>query len=353
MRAWRRGARPRRVWPNGRGSFCTRRKARRTRTSVCGWTLWVAGLYDEPRPDAPRRSATTSPRSFSRPLRRRRGTQRTGAVLDGEGRRVCANRQFIGSGRPSIFSPIAPRRSSFPPTLYLSRRRAILSAFSLRNARSFRVSLRRARLRRWIDPSRCFPCARDKSSGAPTTIRHGAFLFTALDAATGEVIERSLSASSRTRVPELPARDRAPCPARTRSAPDHEQRRHPQDADDPKVARRATEIACPLHPTASSWVNPVERFLADITEKQIRRDVHHSTEELETAIDRGSRRQSKTLPGPNPPTISSPTSSASSSNRSKSPQPKPKSHETQNQDANLVCWGSRRYPSSSAHSPSL
>ena len=30
--------------------------------------------------------------------------------------------------------------------------------------------------------------------------------------------------------------------------------------------------------------NLVERFFADITEKQIRRDVHHSTEELETAI---------------------------------------------------------------------
>jgi len=160
-----------------------------------------------------------------------------------------------------------------------------------------------------------------------------------------------LSASSRTRVPE---RDRAPRPARTRSAPDHGQRRHPQDADDPKVARRATEIGCPLHPTASSWVNPVERFLADIIEKQIRRDVHHSTEEPETAIR---SRQSTTIQnpsaGPNPPTISSPTSSASGSNRSKSPQPKPKSHETQNQDANLVCWRSRRHPSSSAHSPSL
>ena len=45
-------------------------------------------------------------------------------------------------------------------------------------------------MRRWIDPSRCFPCARAKSSGAPTTIRHGAFLFTALDAATGKVIGR-------------------------------------------------------------------------------------------------------------------------------------------------------------------
>jgi DDE superfamily endonuclease len=37
-------------------------------------------------------------------------------------------------------------------------------------------------------------------------------------------------------------------------------------------------------PTASSWVNQVERFFADLTEKQIRRGVHRSTAELETAI---------------------------------------------------------------------
>ena len=37
-------------------------------------------------------------------------------------------------------------------------------------------------------------------------------------------------------------------------------------------------------PTASSWVNQVERFFADVTEKQIRRGVHRSTVELETAI---------------------------------------------------------------------
>jgi transposase len=37
-------------------------------------------------------------------------------------------------------------------------------------------------------------------------------------------------------------------------------------------------------PTASSWVNLVERFFSNITEKQIRRGVHRSTEELETAI---------------------------------------------------------------------
>jgi transposase len=37
-------------------------------------------------------------------------------------------------------------------------------------------------------------------------------------------------------------------------------------------------------PTSSSWINQVERFFADITERQIRRGIHRSTTELETAI---------------------------------------------------------------------
>jgi transposase len=40
-----------------------------------------------------------------------------------------------------------------------------------------------------------------------------------------------------------------------------------------------------LTPTSSSWLNQVERFFAMITEKQIRRGVHRSVEELETAIN--------------------------------------------------------------------
>ena len=39
-----------------------------------------------------------------------------------------------------------------------------------------------------------------------------------------------------------------------------------------------------LTPTSSSWLNQVERFFAMLTEKQIRRGVHHSVEELEAAI---------------------------------------------------------------------
>ena len=37
-------------------------------------------------------------------------------------------------------------------------------------------------------------------------------------------------------------------------------------------------------PTSASWINQVERFFADLTEKQIRRGVHRSTTQLEAAI---------------------------------------------------------------------
>ncbi len=37
-------------------------------------------------------------------------------------------------------------------------------------------------------------------------------------------------------------------------------------------------------PTSGSWLNQVERFFADITEKQLRRGIHRSTQELEQAI---------------------------------------------------------------------
>jgi transposase len=39
-------------------------------------------------------------------------------------------------------------------------------------------------------------------------------------------------------------------------------------------------------PTGSTWLNLVERFFAALTEKQLRRGVHRSTRELETAIYR-------------------------------------------------------------------
>src|SRR5256886_5712632 len=39
-------------------------------------------------------------------------------------------------------------------------------------------------------------------------------------------------------------------------------------------------------PTGASWINLVERWFATLTDKQLRRSVHRSTRELETAIER-------------------------------------------------------------------
>ncbi len=39
-------------------------------------------------------------------------------------------------------------------------------------------------------------------------------------------------------------------------------------------------------PTRASWLNRVERWFATLTERQLRRGVHRSTRELETALKR-------------------------------------------------------------------
>ena len=95
-------------------------------------------------------------------------------------------------------------------------------------------------------------------------------------------------------------------------------------------------------PTASSWVNLVERFFADITEKQIRRGVHRSTAELETAI-RSYIDAVNEDPKPFRWTKSADDILATikrfASKHSKSPPLKPKSQETQNQDTSSLTWG--------------
>ena len=113
------------------------------------------------------------------------------------------------------------------------------------------------------------------------------------------------------RVSELPARDRAQCPSRTRSAPDHGQLRHPQDAGDPKVARHARpRWHVHFAPTASSWVNQVERASSPPSPK--RQSAAASTAPLKSWKGRSdpTSRRSTTIQnpsaGPNLPTIFSP-----------------------------------------------
>lgn len=60
---------------------------------------------------------------------------------------------------------------------------------------------------------------------------------------------------------------------------------------------RHPEYHLHFSPTCSSWLNPVERFFAEITEKRIRRGVFRSVAALEAAI-RGYLEHHKANPQP-------------------------------------------------------
>jgi hypothetical protein len=79
-------------------------------------------------------------------------------------------------------------------------------------------------------------------------------------------------------------------------------------------------------PTSASWINQVERFFANLTDKQIRRGVHRSTTDLEAAITAcidTVNANPKPSSGPSPPTTSWQASNGSASPRSKPPKSNP------------------------------
>ena len=111
--------------------------------------------------------------------------------------------------------------------------------------------------RRW-NPS--VPCARDKWNGAP--------MITCVAARHQE----SVSRYHRGRVPaERP--------------PDHNYATHKTALIRNWFAKRP-RFHMHFTPTSASWLNLVERWFGLLTEKQLRRGVHQSRAELETAIYR-------------------------------------------------------------------
>jgi transposase len=92
-------------------------------------------------------------------------------------------------------------------------------------------------------------------------------------------------------------------------------------------------------PTSASWINQVERFFANLTEKQIRRGVDRSTAELEAAITayiETVNANPKPSSGPNLPMIFWPQSSGSAWQLSKPPISRPRSAKLPNQDTSHV-----------------
>ena len=116
-------------------------------------------------------------------------------------------------------------------------------------------------------------------------------------------------------------------------------------------------------PTAASWLNQVERFFANLTEKQIRRGVHRSTAELEAAITAyidAVNTDPKPFRWTNRQTISSPPSNAFAWQPCKSPMCKTNRQKLLNQDTrssrkHAVCLPRHRdhFGRSSGNRPSL
>ena len=94
-----------------------------------------------------------------------------------------------------------------------------------------------------------------------------------------------LSQASLERVPQVPRPDRGSCSRRTRDV--HlvmdNYATHKTGLIRDWLAKRP-RWHVHFTPTSASWINQVERFFALITDKQIRRGVHRSTQALETDI---------------------------------------------------------------------
>jgi transposase len=117
--------------------------------------------------------------------------------------------------------------------------------------------------------------------------RHGTLsLFAALDVATGKVIGRCYQRHrSREFLKFLRTVDaEVPSDLNVHLVMDN-YATHKTQAIRTWLARRP-HWHVHLTPTSASWINQVERFFAELTNKQIRRGVHRSTAELEAAIHR-------------------------------------------------------------------
>jgi transposase len=117
--------------------------------------------------------------------------------------------------------------------------------------------------------------------------RHGTLsLFAALDAATGKVIGRCFA---RHRAREFRAflntiETNVPDDLDVHIVMDNVSSHKTQAIRNWFAKRPRWQVH--YTPTSASWINQVERFFANLTQKQIRRGVHRSTAELEAAIDR-------------------------------------------------------------------
>ena len=130
------------------------------------------GLYDEPRPGARARLATT--KSRARSAKRWRRDQRV-APIGASGawlkRSVMRLRRCIASGAPSVCNRTASRLSKLSTDpLFVEKVRDIVGLYLYPSALSCCVSMRKARCRRSTARNPCCRCGPDRPSGVRTII---------------------------------------------------------------------------------------------------------------------------------------------------------------------------------------
>ena len=110
-------------------------------------------------------------------------------------------------------------------------------------------------------------------------------LFAALNVLTGTGDRPVPAPAPPRRVPEVPPHDRPAGPQGPAGPPDPGQLRHPQARRTSSLAGQAPPLPPALHPDLSSWLNLVERWFRDLTDKAIRRGVFNSVPDLIAAIE--------------------------------------------------------------------
>jgi len=173
-----------------------------------------------------------------------------------------------------------------PDPFFIEKVRDVVGLISIRPRPPWCcASTRRPRCRRSIAPLRCHRSVQDSPSGPPTTTcetHHQ--LYAALDMASGKVIA---DMTDRHRAVEFRKFLNPDQPLGAEDLDVHliiDQTSRPTRPRDHRWLLRHPRFHLHFTPTYSSWMNMVERWFAELTEKWLRRGTHHSTKELKESI---------------------------------------------------------------------
>ena len=237
------------------------------------WSARMDGLGDAPRPGGGAEDHRRAGRGAGHAHLTERGRGHDNHWSPGRWPRrpACRSRPSRGSGGRSGSSRTWRRRSSCARTRSSSARSATSSASTCPRPRTpwSCAWTRSPRSRRWTGTAPCCRCCRAPRAPAPTTTSaHGT--TTCSPRSTSPRLGHRLSPPApRAGVPAVPRQARRRGPERPGRPPGLRQLRHPQDPGR-STSWLLTHPRFHLHftPTSSSWINLVERWFAELTNRK-------------------------------------------------------------------------------------